>query len=205
MAFFLLYLFKDSKDALVLFLNHNFDYTLHTNALNENLKKENESLKKIIDFSENNDYQFITTKIKYRDVLDFKDTLTIYKGKEDGLKKGSVVLNELGLVGIVDEVDKHSARVQLITNKNSNISVRINDAYGILKFVNNKLIVDNITNYEKVEVGDAIYTSGIGNLPGGLYIGEVEEINLDKLEIEKIVYVKSPVDFNNLIYLLVIT
>lgn len=199
----LLLLFSDSLDYLLINLNPNLNYSVPIKAIYQNMEKENNSLKKIVDL-EDSSFNFIVTKIKYRDIYDFKNTFTIYKGLKQGIKENSPVISEDGLVGIIKKVKDDSSEVELITNKNSNISVRINDVYGILKYQDNKLIVSNITNYENAKVGDEIYTSGIGNLPGGIFVGTVEDISLSNLEIEKIIYVESKVDFNNLIYLLVV-
>ena len=51
------------------------------------------------------------------------------------------------------------------------------------------MVVTNINNYEKVNVDDEIYTSGLGNLPDNIYIGKVKSINLNNTEIEKIIEV----------------
>lgn len=51
----------------------------------------------------------------------------------------------------------------------------------------------------EVEVGDKLVTSGIGGIfPKDLYIGEVVEMKSSVNNLEKLVYVKSPVDFSKL-------
>ena len=67
----------------------------------------------------------------------------------------------------------------------------------------NELVVTDINNYENINVGDAIYTSGLGNLPKNIFVGTVEEINLNKTQIEKIVKVKTGANLNELNYLFV--
>ena len=95
--------------------------------------------------------------------------------------------------------------VRLITSNDSNISVRINEAFGILKVSNGSLIVSDLSNYDNISVGDKIYTSGIGNLIGDIYIGEVSNISLNSTNIEKIITVTPAVDFDNLKYIAVIS
>ena len=53
-------------------------------------------------------------------------------------------------------------------------------------------------------VGDKIYTSGIGNLPGDILVGEVSKIDLNNTEIEKIITVKPAVDFENINHVMVV-
>ena len=50
-----------------------------------------------------------------------------------------------------------------------------------------------------VEIGDKIITSGIGSVfPRDLYIGKVSDVKLSENNLEKKVFVKSPVDFSKL-------
>lgn len=201
---FILLLLRNSYNHFIILLNHNFDYQKIVNLLNTNLIEENKRLGQIIDFQNTLDYDVITSKVKYRDLLDFSDTLTIYKGDKHHLKKGEVVLNEDGLIGLIKKTDQYTSIVQLITNKNSNISVKINDVYGILKYQDNHLIVSNITNFDLINEGDLIYTSGLTDIPSNIYVGKVKKITLSNLGIEKIVEVESKVDFNNLDYVLIV-
>lgn len=201
---FLLFLFRNSIDNIVIIFNNNLNYKNVCEYVNNNVLKENRELREIIKLGENLSYNHIISLIKYRDILDFTNTVEIYKGSLDGIKIGSAVINDLGLVGVVDKTDKHSSTVNLLTHKNSNISVKVNNSYGLLKYKEGKLIVSNLTNYDEVNLGDLIYTSGIGNLPGEIYVGKVKQIELDSLGIEKIITVESAVDFEDISYLLVL-
>lgn len=204
LGIFFLFLFRNSINEIMIILNKDFDFGNICSYRCVSEIKENEELKKIIDFSDTLTYDYIVTRIKYRDVLGFTDKLQIFKGSDSDIKEGLAVVNDLGLVGVIKTVDKATSMVELIGNKNSNISVRINDTYGILKFQDNHLIVSDITNYNVINKGDLIYTSGIGNLPGEIYIGQVSDVVMSDLGIEQTIYVDSAVDFNNLSYLVVI-
>ena len=114
------------------------------------------------------------------------------------------VISEDGLIGVIKSVADNSSVVRLITNQKSNVSVKINETYGLLKMQENTLVVSNITNYDSVKVGDEISTSGIGNLPGNLLIGTVKEITLDSLGIEKIITVALKPNLENLNYVYVV-
>ena len=46
---------------------------------------------------------------------------------------------------------------------------------------------------------DEVYTSGLGIIPPGLYVGKV--INIKEKNIEQQINIKSEVDFNNLKYI----
>lgn len=185
-----------SDDALnIANINNSYCVSLE-NDYNELLEMNN--------FNTNKGLNLIMSKVIFRDIYEFSDTLTIYKGSTSGIKEGLAVINNQGLIGVITKVYKNSSIVELITNKNSNISVKIGNNYGILKFQNNDLIVSDLQTFDEINIGDEIYTSGIGNLPRDIYIGKVTNVNLNSTEIEKIVSVKSAVDFSSLNYLLVV-
>lgn len=174
------------------------DYTKH-------LESEYNELLKINEIDNNTNLNITISRILYRDIYDYHNYITIYKGSNDKINEGMVVVNNFGLVGVISQVDKNNSRVRLITSNESNISVKINESYGILKVSNGSLIVSDLSNYDNISVGDKIYTSGIGNLIGDIYIGEVSNISLNSTNIEKIITVTPAVDFDNLKYIAVIS
>ena len=186
---FLLFIFSGNINRFLIAINPNLDTKNIELNYDKYLKEELDNIKKInnIEFNDNLDLQ--VSRVKYRNVYEYSDTLTIYKGFKNNIFVNDIVLNNDGLIGIVTKTYDYYSVVTLITNKSSNISVKINDAIGILKTINNTLVVTNINNYEKVNVDDEIYTSGLGNLPDNIYIGKVKSINLNNTEIEKVVEV----------------
>lgn len=186
---FLLFIFSGSINRFLIAINPNLDTKNIELNYDKYLKDELDNIKKINNIEFNDDLDLQVSRVKYRNVYEYSDTLTIYKGFKNSVFVNDVVLNNDGLIGIVTKTYDYYSIVTLITNKNSNISVKINDAIGILKTINNTLVVTNINNYEKVNVDDEIYTSGLGNLPDNIYIGKVKSINLNNTEIEKVVEV----------------
>ena len=174
------------------------DYTKH-------LKNEYNELLKINEIDYNTNLNITISRILYRDIYDYHNYITIYKGSDDFINEDMVVVNNNGLVGVITNANKNNSMVRLITSNDSNISVRINEAFGILKVSNGSLIVSDLSNYDNISVGDKIYTSGIGNLIGDIYIGEVSNISLNSTNIEKIITVTPAVDFDNLKYIAVIS
>lgn len=186
---FLLFIFSGNINRFLIAINPNLDTKNIELNYDKYLKDELDNIKKINNIEFNDDLDLQVSRVKYRNVYEYSDTLTIYKGFKNNVFVNDVVLNNDGLIGIVTKTYDYYSIVTLITNKNSNISVKINDAIGILKTINNTLVVTNINNYEKVNVDDEIYTSGLGNLPDNIYIGKVKSINLNNTEIEKVVEV----------------
>ncbi len=186
---FLLFIFSGSINRFLIAINPNLDIKNIELNYDKYLKDELDNIKKINNIEFNDDLDLQVSRVKYRNVYEYSDTLTIYKGFKNNVFVNDVVLNNDGLIGIVTKTYDYYSIVTLITNKSSNISVKINDAIGILKVIDNTLVVTNINNYEKVNVDDEIYTSGLGNLPDNIYIGKVKSINLNNTEIEKVVEV----------------
>lgn len=200
---FLLFIFSGSINRFLIAINPNLDTKNIELNYDKYLKDELDNIKKINNIEFNDDLDLQVSRVKYRNVYEYSDTLTIYKGFKNNVFVNDVVLNNDGLIGIVTKAYDYYSIVTLITNKNSNISVKINDAIGILKTINNTLVVTNINNYEKVNIDDEIYTSGLGNLPDNIYIGKVKSINLNNTEIEKVVEVNINDRLEKLDYLFI--
>lgn len=197
---FLLTLFSNSLNNILVSFNPNLKQDNIYNNYDKVLEKE------IKEINENNaltykNLNLTLSRVKYRDVYDFMNTLTIYKGFLDGVSVNDAVLTNNGLVGVIEKTFAHYSVVRLITNKQSNISVKINNSIGVLKFQNNKLIVSNINNYENINIGDEVYTSGLGNINEGIYVGKVKNIKLNNTEIEKIIEVSINEPLENINYL----
>lgn len=200
---FLLFIFSGSINRFLIAINPNLDTKNIELNYDKYLKDELDNIKKINNIEFNDDLDLQVSRVKYRNVYEYSDTLTIYKGFKNNVFVNDIVLTNDGLIGIVTKTYDYYSIVTLITNKNSNISVKINDAIGILKTINNTLVVTNINNYEKVNVDDEIYTSGLGNLPDNIYIGKVKSINLNNTEIEKVVEVNINDRLEKLDYLFI--
>lgn len=201
---FLLIIFGSNINVFL----RSFDNNLNSDNINNNyctsLENDYNELLKINDFKITSELNLVVSKVMLRDIYEFSDTLTIYKGTNAGIKEGNAVITDKGLIGVVSKVNKESSVVELITNKSSNISVRIGSSYGILNMQDNSLIVSDLSMYDDVFIGEEVYTSGIGNLPGDIYIGNVIDIKANNTEIEKILEVSPVVDLSTINYVMVV-
>ncbi len=201
LGIFLLFIFSSNINRFLSVINPNLDTDKIVINYNKYLKEELDNIKKVYNLEYNDNLDLIVSRVKYRNVYEYSNTLTIFKGFKDGVEKGDAVLTNAGLVGIISKTYDSYSIVSLITNKSSNISVLINDAVGVLKMDYNNLIVSNISNYQNVYVGDKIYTSGLGNLPRNIYIGKVSSVKINETGIEKQVTVDIDNRLNKLDYL----
>lgn len=198
---FLLFIFSSYINRFLSAINPNLDTDKIVLNYDKHLKEELDNIKKLYNIEYNDNLDLIVSRVKYRDVYEYSNTLTIFKGFKDGVEKGDAIITNHGLIGTISKTYDNYSIVNLITNKSSNISVLINEAVGVLKMDNNNLVVTNISNYQNVNVGDKIYTSGLGILPSNIYIGKVSSVSLNETEIEKHVIVDIENRLDKLDYL----
>lgn len=202
---FLIILLSGSVSKILIKTDNKLNYEKMESNYCSSIEKDYNELLKSNEFLNNSSLNLIISKVMFRDIYEFSDYITIYKGSNNDIKEGMPVIDDNGLIGIISSVKKNTSIVKLITNKTTNISVKINDSYGILKSLDGKVFVSDFSYYDNINIGDKIYTSGIGNIKGGIYIGEVIDIKLNETEIEKIVEVKLASNINKLNYLYVVS
>lgn len=199
---FLGILFRGSFNKLMIWVNPHLNDERICQNYDESSQNKLENLEEMLEINTvSND--LIVTKVKYRNIYDYKKTLNIYKGFKNGVTVGSAVFSKDGLVGQVIKTYDYYSLVELVTNKDSNISVRINDSIGILKWLNDKMVVTNLTGSDVINENDSIVTSGLGVIPENIYVGKVKSINYSKTELERTVEVELGVNLNNIDYLYV--
>lgn len=186
------------------------------------IETENVELRRQIDALKNElnidytltDYEYLNATVTSRSVGYWYNTITINKGSYNGIKKDMVVINGKGLIGRVIKTSTFTSDVRLITTSETNnkISVHIsngdNNLYGLINnydYSKNLLEVEGISNTKDVDIGDFVYTSGLGGFfPSGILIGSVSEITTDSYDLAKIIKVKPSADFSNINYVSVL-
>lgn len=198
------FIFRSNIFYLFSIINTNTKKT-NDNLITENniLKSENEylnqELQSLSNLTSYANYDYELTRMSYR--LSYTDNeICILNTK--GIKVNNIVMNQYGLVGLVKNVKDKYSYVTLLTDIN-NLSVNVSSSYGTLSgYENGYFIIRNITNYDNVSINDDVYTSTLGNVKEKIYIGKVADIKIT--DIEKVLYVKSDVDFDNINYLYVV-
>lgn len=195
-------------------IKHNESYIIQKNV-NESLEKEIKELKEVLELNKTlTEYDPINATILSRNKSYWFNTMTIDKGKKDGIEENMAVITKQGLVGKISSVSKNSSEIKLITSDdiNNKISIAIKtneiDNYAILNGYDKKKGYVKATGIDKtteVKVGDVALTSGLGEkFPGGIYIGTVEKIESDKYNLSKTVYIKTYQNFNDIHYVTVL-
>lgn len=188
-----LFLFMYVSSYFISFVKYdNKDYIMNTEIMmnNQLLKKELVNIRKV------DNIEGKLAKVLIRDLYSFYDELILDVGNKE-VSLNDAVINENGLVGIVYKVSKNRSYVKLLSS-NYNISVRVGDTYGNY----NKGKVTMIDKNSDIKIGDFVYTSGLDNVLGDVYIGKVVDIVIDSDNIGKILKVKY-IDNTNLNYVIV--
>lgn len=160
------------------------------------------------------DYPKVAARIISKDPGNWYDTFMINRGSNDGIRVDNNVIAGKGLVGIVTEVGSNWATVRSIIDDSRNVSamtVSTDDicvVEGDLELIDEgKLRFSQLYDREdKVSVGERIVTSNISDkYVEGLFIGYVSEIELDTNNLTKTGTLVTPVDFQHLKDVFVIT
>ena len=195
-------------------INHNESYLIQKNV-NESLEKEIQELKEALELNKTlTEYKPINATILSRNKSYWYNTITIDKGKKDGIKKDMAVITSKGLIGKISSTSYSSSEVKLITSDDINfkvsIAIKTNDVdnFAILNGYDTKNNLIKATGIDKttnINIGDKVLTSGLGEkFPGGIYIGTVEKIESDKYNLSKTVHIKTYQNFNDIHYVTVL-
>lgn len=181
-AYFIGFIKYDDKDIMI-----------YTDVILENqrLKKELGEVRKF------EDIDGIVSRVVLRDFYSFYSEIVLDSGNNDGIKVNDAVINDQGLVGVVYRTNGSTSKVKLLSS-DYNISVKVGDTFGNF----NNGIVTMIDKNSDVSLGDLVYTSGLDEVLGDIFIGKVVDIQMDSDNVGKILTVDY-VDNCNLNYVVV--
>lgn len=209
--------FKDKQDLIN--ANEELQNTIDTLTEQNNILSQNQAeltrLEELYNLDEEYaDYPKVAARIISKDPGNWYDTFMINKGSKDGIRVDNNVVAGKGLVGIVTEVGSNWATVRSIIDDSSNVSamtVGTSDSCmveGDLELIDEgKLRFTQLYDKDdKVTVGERVVTSNISEkYVEGLFIGYVSDIELSTNNLTKTGTLVTPVDFQHLKDVFVIT
>lgn len=162
-------------------------------------KLENIRLTKLLKLSQIPELDFISARIINKSMTHSRNSITLDRGKNEGIEIGMPIVTDDGLVGRVVSVSNNYSLGQILYNKSLKVSVKNQRSRvdGILEYDGSeKIMVSHVPKSSDVKQGDLFITSMYSNqFPRGIPVGIViEEGNLDNM-FKKIV-LKPAVDFN---------
>ena len=199
--FYLLFLCKDSILGFLDSSSNLPQFLMDTKT--QYYQSEYQEMQKLLEIP-SGDYSITYSKVLLRDIYHFYDEIVIGKGYSDGIQVQDLVVSELGVVGVIKEVQKHSSIVELLTSPDLQLSVKINQSYGILTCVDQKIAVKNIKLDQEIQEGDLVYTSGLTSVVGDILVGIVKKVNTDSLELEYLLEVESISNLQTISYVTVL-
>lgn len=171
-------------------------------------KKENESLRKNLDFKINSGYEILPASVSFYDPSSTKQSVIIDQGESDGVKKGMAVINEGFLVGKIIDTSANSSKVMLITDPASAIPVTVQNstATGSLKGqIGFGLSLEKVPQGDVLKQGQLVITSGLGgDYPKGLIVGKIDKIEKSDNAIFQTASVRPEINFRLIERVLVI-
>ena len=104
----------------------------------------------------------------------------IDRGQEDRVNINDPVLTSKGVIGKIISTSKSSAEVQLISDVNFRLSVKIvpDDVEGILRWIGDDICeIAELKKISDIKIGDVVLTSNLSiYFPPNLPVGEVISI-----------------------------
>ena len=175
----------------------NAELMLQVNKLRE-YAVVNEQLKKLLEIKDSLSYPLIPAKVVSKSLTKSQSTITINIGSQDGVKPGMPVINDMGLVGIVNSTSEDYAIARTLKNIDLKITVKDERSRvdGVMKWNGEDLVIINVPKTYDVEPGDRIISSELSSIvPVPIQVGVV--LGLTKVEegIFNEVKIKSYVDF----------
>lgn len=192
---------QDQDEEVRKLRRQNLDLSLSNQKLQEVLI-ENIRLRRLLQFKTEKKYNYIAARVISRGQERTVSSLILDVGLREGVSKNMPVVTDAGLVGKISKVFTHQAQVQILMDRNTLVSARLQKSreIGIVGWSGNFwLDLNYIPRHVKIEPGENVITSGLSEIyPAGLKIGVVGEVTFKEHELFKNIKLKSAVNFNTL-------
>ncbi|NOZ61599.1 MAG: rod shape-determining protein MreC [Calditrichaeota bacterium] len=182
-------------------LQENTRLALENNALQE-MRLENERLRKMLDFKKTMSMELLPAKVIGRREHGLVHSLALDVGVRDKVRRNMPLVVPAGLVGKVYRVGDDACLAQLLLDRNFRVSavVQRSRVRGIVSWRGGDVcLLNNVARRADVEIGDLVVTSGYGEIyPAGLPIGKVVKLDEDPRSLFLTIKLKPSVDFNKI-------
>jgi rod shape-determining protein MreC len=191
------------------------DRLLTENERAKEIERQNDLLTGLLQLRNGFQYETVAADVIARESSEFRRTVTIGKGTEDGIAEGDVVIAEGGaLAGRVVEAGPNFANVVLITDSSSTVIGQLQSSLAtgeVIGTLEDTLTMQNVDSTEGIEMGEEVVTAGIelaGGIrspyPKGLLLGQVVDVQRDANSIVQTAFLDPAANLENLEYVLVV-
>ncbi len=217
---------SNSVAASIISTSQNIREYFSLRDINRSLAEENAQLRKKVDQRNQmlyqldlrpikdpviiNRFDFIAAKVINNTANNYKNFITIDKGKSHGLQPGMAAISEAGVVGKVKSVSDHYAVLISLLNIDNQVSSKIKRTghFGTVQWdgVDPRVIdLKYIPRHVELKVGDTIVTSGYNAVfPEGILVGVVKNVKLNEEAQFHTIKVGLAQDFGKLAYVEVV-
>lgn len=174
-------------------------------------------LRDLLGLKESLDPEGVPARVIANGVSNFEWTVTLDKGKKDGLRVGMPVIsgtrNAPILIGKLVSVTKNSAEVMLINDRVAGVAgtIGLTGVSGLVKGQGpGDLTMDLVDSRARIQANEQVFTMGYrvggeqGAFPSGLLIGAVSRSVPARPNQRTIVSIRPAADLSNLDFVLVL-
>ncbi|MDQ2659659.1 MAG: rod shape-determining protein MreC [Verrucomicrobiota bacterium] len=162
-----------------------------TNQALRDVELEVNRLRVALSYRERSVFKLVPAEIVTRDASTWWRTITINRGKQDGIDSDMPVVTEEGLVGKTTTVSDSISIVLLVSDENCRVAVTvegtreqgITSGERIAGALTPLLDLNFLSKQANLQPGQKAYTSGVGGVfPSGLLIGTVKDYKVRELD-----------------------
>ena len=141
---------------------------------------ENIRYREFLNFKRRENLDFVGADVISKGVTANMSSIIINRGSNDGVSKNLPVLSSSGVIGKITAVSSSTSEVQLISDVNFRLSVKIapDEVEGIMRWIRKDICeIAELKKISDIEIGDIVLTSNLSTyFPPNLPVGEVVSI-----------------------------
>jgi rod shape-determining protein MreC len=162
-----------------------------TNQGLRDVEHEVNRLRHALNYRERSVFKLIAAEIIARDSSTWWRTITINRGRKDGIQTDMPVVTDLGLVGKTTTVSEGVSVVLLLSDENCRVAASVEGSreQGIVSGERTTtgltplLNLNFLSKQADLKPGQKVYTSGVGGVfPSGLLVGAVKSYRVRELD-----------------------
>jgi rod shape-determining protein MreC len=162
-----------------------------TNKALTDVEHEVNRLRHALNYRERSEFKLVAAEILARDSSTWWRTVTINRGKDDGVEGDMPVVTDEGLVGKTTTVSKNISVVLLVSDETCKVAASVEGSreQGIVAGervvggLTPLLTLNFLTKQANLQPGQKVVTSGVGGVfPRGLVIGNVKAFKVRALD-----------------------
>jgi rod shape-determining protein MreC len=151
-------------------------------------------------------FRFLPAKVVNSDVSEQNNFITLYRGRNQGVKEDMGVIGPQGVVGKVILISDNYCRVMSLLNHNSKVSAMLKKGFytGLIDWDGKDprfVTLHNIPKSVKIKLGDSVLTSNLsGSYPAGIMVGTIAGLQGEPGSGFYDLKIKTATDFSTLQY-----